>query len=130
MCSPGWPNHPRMLLRSQDFKTKPALVPGFVAGDGAQDRVDAARLRQAPLVGAAALHQNGQQLADVLLVAVHLRVFLLRCRVDDAQDPAQELRGRNPEIGRLTERSTGCSTKQLTASRPRCVKGDGCITGC
>ena len=67
------------------------LLPVFVAGNGAEDSVDAAGLGETPLVGAASLHQYGQQLADVLLVAVHLRILLLCGRIDDPEDPAQEL---------------------------------------
>ena len=61
--------------------------PVFVVRYGLQDGVDAIGFAQPRLVLLAVLHQDGQQLAGVLLVAVHLAAALLNL----AKDPPQQL---------------------------------------
>ena len=68
---------------------KGALV--LVGGDALQDDLDAVGVGEDALVGLAVLHEDGQQLADVLLVAVHLCLLVLCGLQNGAQDPPQQL---------------------------------------
>ena len=96
-------------------------APVLVVGDGLQDGVDAACLTQPRLVLLRVLHEDGQQLAGVLLVAVHLAAALLHL----AQDPLEQLRGRKRKVDVRGWPPSFCP--RLTPSSQMMVSYDPCI---